>query len=224
MVTKKAKKSVRKVRPLPKQSDLRDRKGKASSGSFGRGVLKFLIVVIAVFFLLSVAYVVKDKFPVTPDDTDTNDTQYDQNLSDTDLVSDGDGQDILTDDDFDVSLNLSSIDFGSTDYDENETDEPGSITNLNAVRDADSITWAWDNPDDSDFNMNIIYFRGINVKNTSDSFFEAEDLQQNTDYRIKIFTMDTYGNINDTEVADTVRTCISVCSYGQCDTYCPEDN
>ena len=113
---------------------------------------------------------------------------------------------------------------GSTDYDENETDEPGSILNLNAVRDGDSITWAWDNPVDSDFNMNIIYFQGFNVKNTSDSFYEAENLQPNTEYRIKIFTMDTFGNVNETEVADTVKTCISVCSYGQCDVYCPEDD
>ncbi|MCK4589617.1 MAG: hypothetical protein KAT77_04180 [Nanoarchaeota archaeon] len=93
--------------------------------------------------------------------------------------------------------------FMATSPDEN----PHSITNLtNQSVGGDWIYWNWTNPSDSDFNESIVYLNGIWKINTSNDYYNATGLIQNTNYTITIHTKDTNGNINDTDINNTART------------------
>ncbi|MFA5061519.1 MAG: hypothetical protein WC494_04375, partial [Candidatus Pacearchaeota archaeon] len=95
---------------------------------------------------------------------------------------------------------------------ENETSDtvaPMSVSGLGvASKTNDSILWNWTNPTDSDFAGTLIYINGENVANLSstENFYNATGLQSNTSYTIVIYTKDSSGNVNDTEVSSTVRT------------------
>ena len=83
----------------------------------------------------------------------------------------------------------------------------GTITNLTLA--AKSTTWlyfTWNNPTECNFNSSIIYWNGINVLNTSNSFYNATNLTPNTQYTITINTKDNCGHINYTNVSLTART------------------
>lgn len=102
-----------------------------------------------------------------------------------------------------------------------DTAAPSPINNLGvASRDATSIRWTWTNPTESDFDKAIVYVNGVNVKNTTNNYYEAKDLAQNTIYTIIVHTMDTEGNVNTQDVTNSTRTCLNVCSFGKCRTYC----
>ena len=68
------------------------------------------------------------------------------------------------------------------------------------------ILWEWDKPLDLDFSQSIILFNGNNIANTSDNFFNALNLNENTEYTITVFTKDTSGNINSNGVMNTAKT------------------
>jgi len=98
---------------------------------------------------------------------------------------------------------------------------PGSIQNLTVhEKDKDWIYWNWLNPSDFDFANNIVYLNGINVINTTNNFYRATSLKQNEVYTITIHTIDLNGNINNTDVSNTARTCLEMCSFGKCHKLC----
>ncbi|MBP2029081.1 hypothetical protein J2755_000001, partial [Methanohalophilus levihalophilus] len=68
------------------------------------------------------------------------------------------------------------------------------------------INWTWTNPSDSDFNYSMIYLNGSFVQNSSDAYFNATSLNDNSSYEVGIRTVDTSGNINSTWVNDTAST------------------
>ncbi len=86
-----------------------------------------------------------------------------------------------------------------------DTTPPSSITNLDNQSSGTSwIFWNWTNPGDSDFSQAIIFVNGTNEANTTDNFYNATGLTQGSDYIINVHTIDTNGNVNDTDVVDTV--------------------
>ncbi|MEA3430533.1 MAG: hypothetical protein U9R08_04635, partial [Nanoarchaeota archaeon] len=92
-------------------------------------------------------------------------------------------------------------------YTESDTSPPASVTNLqNESQDIASIYWTWTNPVDADFNETIIYINGTNVINTTNAFYNATGLDDNTNYTITVHTKDHAGNINNTDVNNTAST------------------
>jgi hypothetical protein len=88
-----------------------------------------------------------------------------------------------------------------------DTTPPASITGLSSPsKSTDWIYWTWTNPADADFAENIIRIDGTNVANTSNNFYNATGLAQNTSYIITVHTKDTNNNINGTNVSDMVTT------------------
>lgn len=83
----------------------------------------------------------------------------------------------------------------------------GTISNLVMVnRGTNFIYWTWNNPNDINFNNTIIYLNGINLANTSNNFYNAAGLSENTVYTITINTEGKNGNINNTNVSDSEYT------------------
>ncbi|HEX3018948.1 MAG TPA: PKD domain-containing protein, partial [Chitinispirillaceae bacterium] len=97
-----------------------------------------------------------------------------------------------------------------------ETREPDSIqniisgsktvTNLQYTNGTAWINWTWTNPSDPDFNHTEIYLNNIFQTNTSGEFFNATNLEPETDYTIGTRTVDIYGNVNETWVNSTATT------------------
>jgi len=88
-----------------------------------------------------------------------------------------------------------------------DTAPPASVTGLSSPsKTYYSINWNWTNPIDADFASAIIYINGTNVVNTSNNYYNALGLNQDTNYTITIHTKDISGNVNFTDVSDTVRT------------------
>lgn len=91
----------------------------------------------------------------------------------------------------------------------NETMAPASITDLNNITYGQTyINWTWTDPADTDFEKVMIYLDGAFETNVSkgDKQFNATGLTPDTNYMISTHTVDTYGNVNETWVNDTVRT------------------
>ncbi|MBS3087940.1 hypothetical protein J4226_05080 [Candidatus Pacearchaeota archaeon] len=87
-----------------------------------------------------------------------------------------------------------------------DTIPPASVTNLqNQSRSYNWIYWNWTNPF-SDFSEAIVYLNGIWKINTSNNYYNATGLTQNTDYTITVHTKDSSGNVNDTDVNSTAST------------------
>jgi PKD repeat protein len=83
-----------------------------------------------------------------------------------------------------------------------DTVPPNSVTGLAAQSIGESwIYWTWTNPADSDFSRCIIYLDGVNIANTSNNYYNTTGLNPDTNYGLKIFTADTSGNINTTDVS-----------------------
>jgi len=112
--------------------------------------------------------------------------------------------------DFSGNINFSNVsDTEITDNQSNNTDTtpPASITNLHLFLAGTSfLDWVWNNPNDSDFSLAIVYINGINVENTSNNYYNAQGLQSSTSYNITINTEDFSGNVNYTNVSDTETT------------------
>ncbi|MBR9704739.1 hypothetical protein GOV12_04960 [Candidatus Pacearchaeota archaeon] len=90
---------------------------------------------------------------------------------------------------------------------DNDNEAPSKITNLEVDKKSDDyIKWEWDNPSDLDFSKNIIFIDGEKVLETSNNYYKADDLEEDTRYKITIHTKDLCGNINDTNVSDTEKT------------------
>ncbi|MDI6813839.1 MAG: NosD domain-containing protein [Desulfitobacteriaceae bacterium] len=87
----------------------------------------------------------------------------------------------------------------------------GSITNLhNTTYLPTSITWAWNDPVDADFDHVMIYLDGVFVNNVSRGIenYTATHLMPNTTYSIGTHTADRSGNINTTWVNATAKTTV----------------
>ncbi len=84
---------------------------------------------------------------------------------------------------------------------------PSKVSNLRDVDIGENwILWNWVNPSDDDFYLNLVYLDGVNVINTSDGFYNASGLNENTSYVLKILTMDDSYNINCNGVFDSAKT------------------
>ncbi len=84
---------------------------------------------------------------------------------------------------------------------------PNSVTNLADKSSGYTwIYWNWTNPSDTDFSQSIVFIGGINVLNTSNNYYNATGLSEDTSYTINIHTKDINGNINDNNVTDDAST------------------
>jgi len=105
-----------------------------------------------------------------------------------------------------------------------DTTPPGPITNMHLVsKTQTTITWAWDNPSDNDFDVAIVSLNGENYINTSDATVQFTGLSPNTQYTVSIKTKDRVGNVNVNEVTDTQTTESQGCiTNAECDNdqYC----
>ncbi|MAG38104.1 hypothetical protein CMI45_01815 [Candidatus Pacearchaeota archaeon] len=88
-----------------------------------------------------------------------------------------------------------------------DTNPPGSITNLHLIdRTNQSLKWGWNNPTDADFAEAIVLLDGVNVINTTGEMYEALGLNADTQYTITVHTLDSNGNVNNTDVSRTDTT------------------
>jgi len=101
-----------------------------------------------------------------------------------------------------------SASFGGDVSDSDDDDDaPNEIENLHLEARGDTwIHWDWDNPDDDDFDKNLIYIDGTKVSTTSSSYYNATGLSPGVSYTIEVKTRDFDGNVNDDGVEDTVTT------------------
>ncbi len=128
----------------------------------------------------------------------------------------GDPQHSKTDDEYNVSIGGSYAEFCTvTDvggdrvrlyYEYKDTTAPDLVSDVRVdSRTRSTIKWIWDNPSNDDFYQNLIYIDGRNVANTTSNSYRAEDLDEDTSYRIEIRTIDLSGNIN-SGVSHSART------------------
>lgn len=90
-----------------------------------------------------------------------------------------------------------------------DTQPPASVTNLTSTAvGTDWAHWRWANPTDSDFNGTVVYIDGIKVAllNSSVTSYNATGLTSILSHTIKIHTVDLVGNVNTTDITDTVTT------------------
>ncbi|MEM4230740.1 MAG: fibronectin type III domain-containing protein, partial [Candidatus Pacearchaeota archaeon] len=103
---------------------------------------------------------------------------------------------------------------------------PRAVTNLRVVmRTATSLMWEWTNPTDYDFlecRINITQGNTIlkNNERTTKNYYLIENLKPNTEYTIKVWTVDTSNHENTNNVQNTTRTCALACNAGKCWEYC----
>ena len=91
--------------------------------------------------------------------------------------------------------------------DEPDNTAPATVIGLDETDyDTDWILWNWTNPGDGDFDYNMIYIDGTWEANTSNEYYNATGLSSGTSYNITINTIDTNGNINDTNITDSATT------------------
>ncbi|MFP4654867.1 MAG: S-layer protein domain-containing protein [Methanohalobium sp.] len=86
---------------------------------------------------------------------------------------------------------------------------PSSVTNLNETDKGYTwINWTWDNPNDAEFNHTEVYINGEFKKNVTkpDHYYNATDLDSDTEYTIDTKTVDDSGNKNNTNETDTATT------------------
>jgi hypothetical protein len=88
-----------------------------------------------------------------------------------------------------------------------DTTPPASVTNLaNKSSGYTWIYWNWTNPADADFDSSIIFIDSVNVANTSNNYYNATGLDDNTEYTITLWTKDITGNVNNTDVNSSAMT------------------
>ena len=84
---------------------------------------------------------------------------------------------------------------------------PASVTNLKETAIGTGwITWEWTNPMDADFSHVMIFIDGAFIANTSNNYYNATGLAENTLYTIGIKTVDTAGNINHVTISSQATT------------------
>lgn len=81
------------------------------------------------------------------------------------------------------------------------------IIDLNSISGCNFIKWMWDDPINSDFSKTMVYIDGIFMTNVTGDVhhYRAAGLVQNTNHRINLRTVDSYGNIG-AWVNDTAKT------------------
>lgn len=80
-----------------------------------------------------------------------------------------------------------------------DTTPPKQIYNISTTsKTSTSIYWTWTNPTDLDFNHSEVYVNDIFIINTTDEYLNHTNLTPNTNYIIKVYTVDNSGNINNT--------------------------
>ena len=67
------------------------------------------------------------------------------------------------------------------------------------------IIWSWDNPSGENFSHNLVFLNRILVANSSDEFWEGQDLEEDTLYEISIVSVDIFSN-QGPRVSDSERT------------------
>ncbi|MDD4497797.1 MAG: S-layer protein domain-containing protein, partial [Methanosarcinaceae archaeon] len=78
-----------------------------------------------------------------------------------------------------------------------DTSAPANVTDLKAAEiETNSIKWTWTNPNDPDFNHTMVYIGNDFKINTTDESYTANNLTADTEYTIKLRTVDKKGNIN----------------------------
>jgi hypothetical protein len=105
-----------------------------------------------------------------------------------------------------TSTPSASFSFSSS-SDDDDDDAPGEIEDL-IVKEKDTtwIFWDWTNPDDDDFDKNLVYIDGVKVTTTSSSYYNATGLTPGVSYTIEVKTRDYDGNVNEDGVTDTSTT------------------
>ena len=84
---------------------------------------------------------------------------------------------------------------------------PSPVTGLKeSSAGLDWIRWTWANPKEDDFEHVMVYFDGIFVTTTSDTFYNAVGLLESTTHTIVVKTVDTSGNINPASISDSATT------------------
>ncbi len=87
---------------------------------------------------------------------------------------------------------------------------PSPVTGLKeSSAGLDWIRWTWANPKEDDFEHVMVYFDGIFVTTTSDTFYNAVGLLEGTTHTIVVKTVDTSGNINPASISDSATTKIT---------------
>ncbi|AKB20015.1 PKD domain-containing protein [Methanosarcina sp. WWM596] len=87
-----------------------------------------------------------------------------------------------------------------------DTVPPSTVMGLQSTTGNTWINWTWINPIDVNFDHTEIYLNGTFQTNISAEYFNATDLQPETDYTIGTRTVDIHGNVNETWVNLTATT------------------
>ncbi|APH38361.1 S-layer protein domain-containing protein [Methanohalophilus halophilus] len=115
----------------------------------------------------------------------------------------------------DTSGNVNSTWVNQTSTTNSDTTPPSPVSSLSAAEVGTTwIKWTWDNPSDGDFNHTEIYFDGVFEINSSNSEYNATDLDFDTEYTIEVKTVDTSGNVNENEVSNTTTTHSATYEWG----------
>jgi hypothetical protein len=116
------------------------------------------------------------------------------------------------------NINLTGVSLNATTPASPDTTPPASIANLASLSQGYTwIYWNWTIPSDSDFSGNVIFINGMFAEFTSNNSYNATGLINNTNYTITVHTLDTNGNINNSDVNDTEKTLlIPYCGDGIC--------
>lgn len=89
----------------------------------------------------------------------------------------------------------------------NDTLAPGPVSNLRITNKGKHfMSWAWNNPSDSDFAFVTLLLNGAQIANTSASGFSQAGLVEDTSYTLCAITRDFNGNINNQQVCVSGRT------------------
>ncbi len=84
---------------------------------------------------------------------------------------------------------------------------PASITSLSgSSSNSTSINWSWINPIDSDFAYTIVYLNSVWKINTTDDNYTATGLNPHSNYTLTVHTIDTTGNLNNSDANSSVST------------------
>ena len=171
-----------------------------------------LIMIASIGFLFSVGYLIAN--------TSQNNDSIEENQDSNDYLAQ------LTEQSQKSENYIPSASFSSsTSSSEDDNTKPAQIDDL-VVKDKGTtwIFWDWTNPDDDDFDKNLIYLDGVKIATTGSSYYNATGLSPGVSYTIEIKTKDSNGNINDDEVSDTATTLSSGTTPGPSNSLTSIDN
>jgi PKD repeat protein len=87
-----------------------------------------------------------------------------------------------------------------------DTTPPSAVTGLGEIDvTTTTITWAWTNPSEADFNHSMIFLDGTWKTNTTGESWQATGLSEGTTYTITVRVCDVYGNCGN-DVSDSATT------------------